>query len=77
MCISWRNYAHCWCQWNEECPIIGVSGSKNAPLLVSVEGISASSLVSVEGKMPHSWCQWEEQCPITGVNGRENAPLLV
>ncbi|CAI9556881.1 unnamed protein product, partial [Staurois parvus] len=30
---------HHWCQWGEECPIIGVSGGRNsAPSLVSVGG---------------------------------------
>ncbi|CAI9623069.1 unnamed protein product, partial [Staurois parvus] len=27
---------HHWCQWEEQCPIIGVSGRKSAPSLVSV-----------------------------------------
>ncbi|CAI9567770.1 unnamed protein product, partial [Staurois parvus] len=40
---------HHWCQWEEECPIIGVSGRNSAPSLVSVGGI-----------VPHHWCQWEE-----------------
>ncbi|CAI9619669.1 unnamed protein product, partial [Staurois parvus] len=61
---------HHWCQWEEQCPIIGVSGRNSAPSLVSVAGIvphhwyqweeSAPSLVSVAGIVPHHWCQWEE-----------------
>ncbi|CAI9545728.1 unnamed protein product, partial [Staurois parvus] len=61
---------HHWCQWKEQCPIIGVSGRNSAPALVSVEetcpiiGVSgrdsAPSLVSVGGIVPHHWCQWEE-----------------
>ncbi|CAI9560474.1 unnamed protein product [Staurois parvus] len=48
---------HCWCQWEKQCPIIGVSGRNIAPSLVSVGGIchiigvsgrsSAPSLMSV------------------------------
>ncbi|CAI9554049.1 unnamed protein product [Staurois parvus] len=37
---------HHWCQSNELCPIIGVSGKNRAP-----------SLVSVGGVVPHHWCQ--------------------
>ncbi|CAI9591721.1 unnamed protein product [Staurois parvus] len=61
---------HHWCQWEESCPIIGVSGRNSAPSMVSVGGIvphhcvsgrnSAPSLVSVGGIVPHHWCQWEE-----------------
>ncbi|CAI9583611.1 unnamed protein product, partial [Staurois parvus] len=39
---------HCWCQWEEYCPIVGVSGRHSAPSLVSVGGIIC-----------HHWCQWE------------------
>ncbi|CAI9558069.1 unnamed protein product, partial [Staurois parvus] len=40
-----------WCQWEEWCPIIGVSGGWNsAPSLVSVGGNSAPSLMSVGGR---------------------------
>ncbi|CAI9561412.1 unnamed protein product, partial [Staurois parvus] len=69
ICVSGRNSAHHWCQW-ENSPIIGVSGRNSAPSLVSVGGIvphhwcqgrnSAASLVSVGGIVPHHWCQWEE-----------------
>ncbi|CAI9548204.1 unnamed protein product, partial [Staurois parvus] len=56
--------SHHWCQWEESCPIIGVSGRNSAPSLVSVGGIvphhwchvgrnSAPSLVLVGGIMPH------------------------
>ncbi|CAI9603713.1 unnamed protein product [Staurois parvus] len=38
-----------WCQWEEWCPIIGISGRNSAPSLVSVGGI-----------VPHHWYQWEE-----------------
>ncbi|CAI9606990.1 unnamed protein product [Staurois parvus] len=48
------------------CPIIGVSGKKRAPSLVSVGGI-----------VLHHWCQWEESCPIIGVSGRNSASSLV
>ncbi|CAI9544630.1 unnamed protein product, partial [Staurois parvus] len=41
---------HHWYQWEEQCPIVGVSGRGN----------SAPSLVSVGGIVPHHWCQWEE-----------------
>ncbi|CAI9609343.1 unnamed protein product [Staurois parvus] len=61
---------HYWCQWEEWCPIIGVSGRSGAPSLVSVGGMvshhwycgrnSVPSLVSVGGIVPHHWCQWEE-----------------
>ncbi|CAI9557674.1 unnamed protein product [Staurois parvus] len=44
-----RNVPHHWCQWEETCPIIGVSGRNSAPSLVSVGRI-----------VPHHWCQWEE-----------------
>ncbi|CAI9573578.1 unnamed protein product [Staurois parvus] len=40
---------HHWCQWEESCPIIGVSGRNSVPSLVSVGGI-----------VSHHWCQWEE-----------------
>ncbi|CAI9608337.1 unnamed protein product [Staurois parvus] len=40
---------HHWCQLEEMCPIIGVSGRNSSPSLVSVGGI-----------VPHHWCQWEE-----------------
>ncbi|CAI9572251.1 unnamed protein product, partial [Staurois parvus] len=40
---------HHWCQWEESCSIIGVSGRNSAPSLVSVGGI-----------VSHHWCQWEE-----------------
>ncbi|CAI9561520.1 unnamed protein product, partial [Staurois parvus] len=41
------------CQWEEYCPIIGVSvgGRNSAPSLVSVGG----------GIVPHRWCQWGEE----------------
>ncbi|CAI9538954.1 unnamed protein product [Staurois parvus] len=61
---------HHWCQWEEWCPTIGVSGRNGAPPLVSVGGMcptigvsgrnSAPPLVSVGGIVPHHWCQWEE-----------------
>ncbi|CAI9610971.1 unnamed protein product, partial [Staurois parvus] len=54
-----RIVPHHWCQWEETCPIIGVSGKKRAP-----------SLVSVGRNVPHHWCQWEETCPIIGVSGK-------
>ncbi|CAI9611779.1 unnamed protein product, partial [Staurois parvus] len=47
---------HHWCQWEEWCPIIGVSGRNGAP-----------SLVSVGGMVPHHSCQGEEWCPIIRV----------
>ncbi|CAI9596070.1 unnamed protein product [Staurois parvus] len=61
---------HHWCQWEEWCPIIGVSGRNGVPSLVSVGGMvphhwcqweeCAPSLMSVGGIVPHHWCQWEE-----------------
>ncbi|CAI9605193.1 unnamed protein product, partial [Staurois parvus] len=54
---------HHWCQWEEECPIIGIRGRNSAPSLVSVGGI-----------VPHHWCQSEESCPIIGVRARNRAP---
>ncbi|CAI9537610.1 unnamed protein product, partial [Staurois parvus] len=61
---------HHWCQWEESCPIIGVSGRNRAPSLVSwgesfpIIGVSgrnsAPSLVSVGGIVPHHWYQWQE-----------------
>ncbi|CAI9533783.1 unnamed protein product [Staurois parvus] len=48
-----------WCQWEEEWPVIGVSGRKSASLFVSGRN-SAPSLVSVGGIVSHHWCQWEE-----------------
>ncbi|CAI9612910.1 unnamed protein product, partial [Staurois parvus] len=57
-------------QWEESCPIIGVSGRNRAPSSASVGGIcpiiavsgrnSAPSLLSVGGIVPHHCCQWEE-----------------
>ncbi|CAI9531464.1 unnamed protein product, partial [Staurois parvus] len=41
---------HLWCQWEESCPVIGVSGRNSAPTLVSVGGI-----------VPHHWCQWGKE----------------
>ncbi|CAI9566658.1 unnamed protein product [Staurois parvus] len=47
--ISKGTMPHAWCQWEEWCPIIGVSGKNGA-----------TSLVSVGGMMPYHWCQWEK-----------------
>ncbi|CAI9569695.1 unnamed protein product [Staurois parvus] len=58
------------CQWEGQCPMMGVSGRNSVPSLVSVGGTmshdgcqwgnSVPSLVSVGGTMSHHGCQWEE-----------------
>ncbi|CAI9545080.1 unnamed protein product, partial [Staurois parvus] len=63
---------HHWCQWEESCPIIGVSGRNRAPpSLVSVGGGSSVPNIGISGRnsvptlgsvgggiVPHHWCQW-------------------
>ncbi|CAI9588293.1 unnamed protein product, partial [Staurois parvus] len=57
---------HHWSQWEEWCPIIGISGRNGAP-----------SLVSVEGMVSHHWYPWKQWCPIICFSGRNSAPSLV
>ncbi|CAI9601756.1 unnamed protein product, partial [Staurois parvus] len=61
---------HHWCQWEETCPIIGVSigivphhwcqWEESCPIIGVSGRNSAPSLVSVGGIVPHHWCQWKE-----------------
>ncbi|CAI9543212.1 unnamed protein product [Staurois parvus] len=57
---------HHWCQWEEKCPIIGVSGRNSTPSLVSVGGIVP--IIGVSGR---------NSAPSLVSVGRNSAPSLV
>ncbi|CAI9567749.1 unnamed protein product [Staurois parvus] len=44
---------HHWYQWEESCPIIGVSGRNSTP---SLDIREQGQQVSVGGIVPHHWC---------------------